>query len=93
MQGDISDKAAAAALVDAAQQRWGRLDGLVNNAAVTVEVPLAAVDDVTVEHWRRVLDVNVVETFLVSQAALPLLREADDGPSWWTAASAWCSEA
>lgn len=79
VQGDISDPATAHALVDAARERWGRLDGLVNNAAVTADVPLANIDEVTVDHWNRVLGVNVVGTFLVSQAALPLLREAEDG--------------
>jgi ketoreductase RED2 len=79
VQGDISDPATATALVDAAQQRWDRLDGLVNNAAVTVDVPIPDIDALTVEHWNRVLGVNVTGTFLVSQAALPLLRRAPDG--------------
>jgi ketoreductase RED2 len=79
VQGDIADPATANALVDAARQRWGRLDGLVNNAAVTIEVPLHDLDAVTVDHWNRVLGVNVTGTFLVSQAALPLLRDAADG--------------
>lgn len=79
VQGDIGDPATAAALVSAAQQRWGRLDGLVNNAGVTVDVPLPDIDAVTVEHWDKVLRTNVVGTFLVSQAALPLLRQASDG--------------
>jgi ketoreductase RED2 len=79
VQGDIADPATAKALVDAAHQRWGRLDGLVNNAAVTIEVPLSDLEAVTVDHWNRVLGVNVTGTFLVSQAALPLLRDAPDG--------------
>lgn len=79
VQGDIGDPATAAALVAAAEQRWGRLDGLVNNAGVTVDVPLNDLDAVTVDHWEKVLRTNVVGTFLVSQAALPLLRRADDG--------------
>ncbi len=79
VQGDIGDPATAAALIAAAEQRWGRLDGLVNNAGVTVDVPLPDLDAVTVEHWNTVLRTNVVGTFLVSQAALPLLRQADDG--------------
>jgi ketoreductase RED2 len=79
VQGDIGDPATAAALVAAAEQRWGRLDGLVNNAGVTTDVPLDDIDAVTVEHWDKVLRTNVVGTFLVSQAALPLLRGADDG--------------
>ena len=79
VQGDISDPTTATALVDAARERWGRLDGLVNNAAVTIEVPMPDIESVTADHWNRVLSVNVVGTFLVSQAALPLLREAADG--------------
>jgi ketoreductase RED2 len=79
VQGDIGDPATATALVAAAEQRWGRLDGLVNNAGVTVDVPLADIDAVTVDHWEKVLSTNVIGTFLVSQAALPLLRRADDG--------------
>jgi ketoreductase RED2 len=79
VQGDVGDPATAAALVGAAEQRWGRLDGLVNNAGVTVDVPLADISAVTVDHWDKVLRTNVVGTFLVSQAALPLLRRADDG--------------
>ena len=79
VQGDIGDPATGAALAAAAGQRWGRLDGLVNNAGVTVDVPLHDLDAVTPEHWDKVLRTNVVGTFGVSQAALPLLRRADDG--------------
>lgn len=79
VQGDISDPATGEHLVAAARERWGRLDGLVNNAGCTVQVPLADVDSVTPEHWHKVLDTNVIGTFCVSQAALPLLREAPDG--------------
>jgi len=79
VQGDISDPATAGALVEAARERWGRLDGVVNNAGVTIDVPMPDLEGVTVEHWDKVLRTNVVGTFLVSQAALPLLRQADDG--------------
>jgi ketoreductase RED2 len=79
VQGDVGDPATAAALVAAAEERWGRLDGVINNAGVTVDVPLHDIDAVTVEHWDKVLRTNLVGTFLVSQAALPLLRRADEG--------------
>ncbi len=79
VQGDIGDPATGPALVAAAQERWGRLDGLVNNAGRTVPVALPDLEAVTPEHWDTVLRTNVVGTFLVSQAALPALREADDG--------------
>jgi ketoreductase RED2 len=79
VQGDIGDPATAGALVAAAEQRWGRLDGLVNNAGVTCEVPLPDIAGVTADHWDKILRTNVIGTFLVSQAALPLLRQAGDG--------------
>lgn len=77
--GDIGDPDTAGALVAAARSRWGRLDGLVNNAGRTVPVPLHDIDAVTVEHWDQVLRTNVIGSFLVAQACLPLLREAGDG--------------
>jgi ketoreductase RED2 len=80
VQGDIGDPATAENLVRAATDRWGRLDGLVNNAGCTVSVPLADLDSVGVEHWEKVLRTNVIGTFLVSQACLPLLRAAPE--SW-----------
>lgn len=79
VQGDVGDPATAAALISAAEQRWGRLDGLVNNAGVTIDVPMPDIGAVTVEHWDTVLRTNVIGTFLVSQAALPLLRQVQDG--------------
>src|SRR5580693_5188389 len=79
VQGDIGDPATAPALVAAAEQRWGRLDGLVNNAGVTIEVPMPDIAAVTAAHWEKVLRTNVIGTFLVSQAALPLLRKSGDG--------------
>lgn len=79
VQGDIGEPETSAALIEAARRRWGRLDGLVNNAGVTVDVPLADIDSVTPEHWDTVLRTNVIGTFMVSQAALPLLRVAPDG--------------
>jgi ketoreductase RED2 len=79
VQGDIGDPATAGRLVDAAVERWGRLDGLVNNAAMTVPTPLADLAGSTAEQWEQVLRVNVIGTFLVSQAALPQLRASGDG--------------
>src|SRR5687768_16132008 len=49
---DVTDPAAVAALADATLQRFGRLDFLVNNAAVRAETAFA---DIRFEEWRRVL--------------------------------------
>jgi len=51
--------------------RGGRLDFLINNAAVNVEKPVEATDDL---HWDTHLNVNLRAPFLAAQAALPLLK-------------------
>ena len=51
--------------------RGGRLDFLINNAAVNVEKPIEGTDDV---HWDTHLNVNLRAPFLAAQAALPLLK-------------------
>jgi ketoreductase RED2 len=79
VQADISDPQQARALVDASLQRWGRLDVLVNNAGTTVRIDHNDIDAVTPEVWHRILDVNVVGTWLVTQAAVPALRDSGQG--------------
>jgi ketoreductase RED2 len=79
LQADIADEAAARGLIDAAVDRHGRLDVLVNNAGTTEVIPHHDIDAVTSEIWRRILDVNVIGTWNVTAAALPHLRASGDG--------------
>ena len=67
---DVTDAAQVAALPDTLGER---LDAVVNNAGIVVSGPLEAVG---VDDLRRQLDVNVVGQVAVTQAVLPLLREA-----------------
>lgn len=73
---DLCDPASAATIVAAAQTAFGRLDILVNNAAIR---PEARIDDLTYENWRQVMAVNLDSAFLMTKAALPLLRSSDAG--------------
>jgi 3-oxoacyl-[acyl-carrier protein] reductase len=66
-------------LVADAAQAFGRLDVVVNNAAVTRAVPFPKLDDVTLADWDSVLDVNVKAPFFVTQAAASVLREHGGG--------------
>jgi ketoreductase RED2 len=78
VQADVSDAAAAAALVDRVVERHGRLDILVNNAGTTAVIPHQDLEAVTVEIWRRILEVNVIGTWQTSMAAVPHLRATGD---------------
>jgi ketoreductase RED2 len=78
VQADVSDEAQAVALVEAAMDRYGRLDVLVNNAGTTKVIPHDDLDAVTEDVWRRILDVNVLGTWYVTRAAVGALR-ADGG--------------
>jgi len=70
--GDISDPATGINLADKAVEISGQLDILVNNAA---DFTALSVEKATPADWRRVLDVNVIGTAMVSQAAIPLLKK------------------
>jgi ketoreductase RED2 len=78
IRADVSDPAQARDLVEKTVAHWGRLDVLVNNAGTTVRIPHEDIDAVTPEVWHRILDVNVVGTWMVTQAAIPALRDSGD---------------
>jgi meso-butanediol dehydrogenase / (S,S)-butanediol dehydrogenase / diacetyl reductase len=69
---DVASPEAAAGMVAATIERFGRLDILVNNAGVGI---LAETPDVTDEQWRHVFAVNVDAIFYACRASLPHLRE------------------
>ncbi|MBS7544568.1 SDR family oxidoreductase [Ancylobacter oerskovii] len=70
--GDVTQPEEAAAMVEAGMQAFGRLDILVNNAAVRDEAPLA---DLTYGQWREVMALSLDAPFLMAKAALePLSR-------------------
>ena len=71
---DVADDASVRAMLQAVQAQFGRLDVLINNAGTTTEIKPKDFDGMTVEEWDRVFAVNVRGLFLVTRAALPLLR-------------------
>ena len=73
LRADLSDAAAARGLADQAATALGRLDIVVNSAAIMVRQPL---ETVTPESWDATMDLNLRAAFFVSQGALPHLRRA-----------------
>jgi 3-oxoacyl-[acyl-carrier protein] reductase len=74
--GDVADAKAMSAMADAALARFGRIDILVNNAALRREKPFAEMD---YAEWREILDVTLDGAFHCTKACLPALRNSGAG--------------
>jgi NADP-dependent 3-hydroxy acid dehydrogenase YdfG len=77
ISGDATDEAAAAAAVEQAVSRHGRLDVLVNS--VGVNIPDRSLSALTRERWHHLLTTNVDSAYVLTQAVLPYFREQRDG--------------
>jgi len=69
---NVADPASVAALFDAAVKAFGRVDVLFNNAGTGVG---ASFEDLTIEQWRGVIDVNLTGSFLCAQAAFRQMKK------------------
>jgi NAD(P)-dependent dehydrogenase (short-subunit alcohol dehydrogenase family) len=70
---DVTDPASVTALFDATRKAFGRLDLLFNNAGTGA--PAIPLEELSIEQWRRVLDLNLTGAFLCTQAAFRLMKE------------------
>ncbi|VAV94661.1 3-oxoacyl-[acyl-carrier protein] reductase [hydrothermal vent metagenome] len=73
---DTSSEDQVNAMVDACISRFGKVDILVNNAAI---VPFTEWDDIDFAEWRRIMSVNLDGVFLTSHAVYPHMRDAAYG--------------
>src|SRR3954453_21107123 len=71
---DVTDPDSVASLFTKAQQRFGRVDLLFNNAGVGLTKPIA---EISYEEWQAVVDVNLTGTFLCAQAAFRVMAAQD----------------
>ena len=69
---DVTDPASVDAAFDRALADWGRIDCLFNNAGVGLKSVL--IDEMSVEQWRRLVDVNITGMFLCARAAFARMR-------------------
>ena len=76
---DVADAASTEALAAATLDAFGRIDVLVNNAAVFASLPQRAFDDIPVDEWKKVMDVNITGSYLCARAVAPAMREARKG--------------
>jgi 3-oxoacyl-[acyl-carrier protein] reductase len=76
---DVADEASADAMAHATVERFGRLDVLVNNAALFYGVARKPFDQITVAEWDRLMAVNVRGVWLCCKAVVPYMRQAGYG--------------
>ena len=69
---DVSDQASVKAAFSACRNRFGRLDVLFNNAGTFAQG--TAIEDVSLEDWKRVVDVNLTGAFLCAQEAIRIMK-------------------
>ncbi len=72
---DVSDATSVAALFDRTKATFGRLDVLFNNAGVSA--PGVNLEDLSLEQWRTVVDINLTGPFLCTQQAFRLMKDQD----------------
>jgi NAD(P)-dependent dehydrogenase (short-subunit alcohol dehydrogenase family) len=72
---DVTEPGSVAGLFETVRGRWGRVDLLVNNAGIFG--PAGAVDEISVQDWRRAVDTNLTGAFLCAQQAVRMMKEQD----------------
>ncbi|HEX6298922.1 MAG TPA: 3-oxoacyl-ACP reductase family protein [Acidimicrobiia bacterium] len=75
-QANVTDESQVSELIGGTLDRFGKIDGLVNNAGVMPESPVV---DMTTDEWTQVLDVDLTGAFLCSRAVLPGMVERGSG--------------
>ena len=80
-QVDVANLASCQAIVKKTLDRFGKIDGLVNNAAVFMSVPVthSGFQDIDEEEWDRVMSVNVKGLWQCSRAVVPAMQEQKQG--------------
>lgn len=78
-RGNVAEDADCRRLVAAALKRWGRLDGLVNNAGITKFVKRGNLDALSAEDFERIFAVNLVGAYQMARAAAERLARSGRG--------------
>ena len=78
---DVANEQSAKAMAASVLQAFGRIDVLINNAAIFSTIPMSrrTIDEVPVDEWDRVMLVNLKGTFLSCRAVLPAMRKQRSG--------------
>jgi NAD(P)-dependent dehydrogenase (short-subunit alcohol dehydrogenase family) len=79
LEVDVADEGAVQRLVDETVERCGSVDVLVNNAGLYASLPMRPFEQIPLDEWRQVMDVNVASMFLTCRAVVPVMRAGGGG--------------
>jgi 3-oxoacyl-[acyl-carrier protein] reductase len=78
VRADVADDREVRDMLGRVEAEFGALDAVINNAGTTIPTPARDLEGIMVEDWDRVFAVNVKGLFLVTRAAVPLLKRSID---------------
>ena len=73
---DVADPASVKEMIDVVDDEYGRIDVLINNAAIFSTLEMRPFEQIPLEEWEDVLRVNITGAFLCARAVLPAMRRA-----------------
>ena len=89
LKTDVTDEAQVKEMARQTAERFGRIDALVNNAGIYDGLSFSAIEDVDLDVWDRVMEVNVKGVFLGARAVYPYMREQGGGKIVNIGSSIW----
>lgn len=79
LRTDVSREESTRALAGFVMERYGRIDVLINNAAIISTIKLKPTEEITVDEWDRLMGVNLRGVFLCSKAVIPHMKAQRSG--------------
>ena len=73
---DVTNPDSIKTAVNAAMEKWGRIDSLVTSAGIYTGAPLA---EVSLQQWQRTIDINLTGAFLTNQVIAPIMMKQRSG--------------
>ena len=79
LRNDVADQESTQAMARDTMERFGRIDVLVNNAALFAPIPARPFEEIPLDEWDQVMSVNVKGLFLCSKAVVPYMKAQGSG--------------
>ena len=78
---DVSDEESTKELAAKTVEKFGRIDAIVNNAAIFATIPMnrGRIEDISLDEWDKLMAVNLKGVFLACRAVLPTMRQQKSG--------------